>query len=93
MFMGVPVISLIGERHAARVGFDLLSIVGLEDLAAASVDDYIATAARLAQDLPRLTELRHTLRERLQQSPLGDATRFARNFETALRQMWQNWIG
>ncbi|HEX4193507.1 MAG TPA: tetratricopeptide repeat protein [Stellaceae bacterium] len=93
MLMGVPVVSLIGDRHAARVGFDLLSIVGLDDLAAPTVADYIATAARLAQDLSRLTDLRRTLRERLHQSPLGDAPRFARNFENALRQMWQNWIG
>jgi predicted O-linked N-acetylglucosamine transferase (SPINDLY family) len=93
MLMGVPVVSLIGDRHAARVGFDLLSIVGLDDLAAPTVADYIATAARLAQDLSRLTDLRRTLRERLHQSPLGDAPRFARNFENALRQMWQSWIG
>ncbi|HWE76489.1 MAG TPA: tetratricopeptide repeat protein [Stellaceae bacterium] len=93
MLMGVPVVSLIGNRHAARVGFDLLSIVGLGDLAAATVEDYIAIAARLAQDPLRLAELRCTLRERLQQSPLGDAPRFARNFEAALRQMWRDWTG
>jgi len=52
---------------------------------------YISLAKDLAQDLPRLTQLRQSLRQQLQQSPLTDAPRFARNMEAAYRQMWQQW--
>ena len=45
----------------------------------------------LANDLPRLAELRATMRERMQASPLMDAPRFARSIEDAYRTMWQNW--
>jgi predicted O-linked N-acetylglucosamine transferase (SPINDLY family) len=44
-----------------------------------------------AGDLPALADLRAGLRERLLVSPLCDAPRFARNFEHALRGMWQKW--
>jgi predicted O-linked N-acetylglucosamine transferase (SPINDLY family) len=60
-------------------------------LAAFSEDEYIDIAGRLARDLPRLAELRRTLRPRMQVSPLMDAPRFARNIETAYRAMWRRW--
>lgn len=91
MWMGVPMVSLIGDRHAGRVGFDLLSQVGLAELAAADVDTYVANAVALANDATRLQRMRGELRERMRASPLCDATRFTRNFETALRDMWRHW--
>ncbi len=93
LWMGVPVISLIGEGHAGRVGFDLLNRLGLPEFAAPDVDGYVATAVALAQDLPRLRALRAGLRTRMHASPLCDARGFARAFEHALRQMWHRWCG
>lgn len=93
MWMGVPMISLIGDHHAARVGFDLLSQVGLADFAAADIESYIAKAVALASDLPQLARLRQELRERMQNSSLGDAPGFARAFEDGLRTMWREWCG
>jgi predicted O-linked N-acetylglucosamine transferase (SPINDLY family) len=91
LWMGVPVISMIGDRHAARVGYDLLSRVGLSELAAPDTTSYIATAAALAGDLPRLAQIRHELRPRMQRSPLCDAPRFAKQFEVGLRTIWREW--
>jgi predicted O-linked N-acetylglucosamine transferase (SPINDLY family) len=91
MWMGVPVVAVIGDHHAARVGFDLLSRVGLEDLAAPNPDAYVATAIALARDVPRLETLRGELRERMRRSPLCDGPRFARSFEDGLRRMWRHW--
>jgi predicted O-linked N-acetylglucosamine transferase (SPINDLY family) len=84
LWMGVPVITLAGQSHVSRVGVSLLNSVGLTELIADSMDQYIAIAGALAADRPRLESLRHSLRDRLSQSPLMDARRFARDFESAL---------
>jgi predicted O-linked N-acetylglucosamine transferase (SPINDLY family) len=91
LWMGVPVISLAGRTAAGRQGLALLSNLGLPELAAPTVEDYIRIAAALAGDLPRLTRLRAGLRERMRRSPLCDSTRFARNVEAAFREMWKRW--
>ena len=91
MWMGVPVVSLIGNTPAGRAGLGLLRTVGLPELVAATKEEFVRIATHLAGDLPRLAELRSTLRERMQSSPLMDAPRFARNVEAAYRTMWQRW--
>lgn len=91
LFMGVPVISLAGQTAVSRAGLSILSNVGLPELVARSAEQYARIARDLAQDLPRLSELRATLRERMRCSPLMDAHRFARDIEAAYRHMWQAW--
>jgi len=88
LWMGVPVVSLAGLSHVARVGVSLLHNVGLPELVANTPAEYVRLAVDLANDLPRLQRLHSTLRPRLQASPLMDAPRFARNVEAAYRQMW-----
>jgi protein O-GlcNAc transferase len=91
--MGVPVLTLPGTRPASRAGLSLLTTLGLPELAADSEEEYVNKAAALAADRPRLTELRATLRARLQASPLMDAPRFARHMEAAYRTMWKRRCG
>jgi predicted O-linked N-acetylglucosamine transferase (SPINDLY family) len=62
MWMGVPSVALAGAGFAARRGVSHLSAVGLADLVAATADEYVAVAARLAGDPPRLADLRRALR-------------------------------
>jgi protein O-GlcNAc transferase len=89
--MGVPVVTLRGDRHAGRVGASLLTGIGLSDLVADSKEAYVETAVTLAGDPARLNELRHSLRPRMAASPLCDAPAFARKIEHAYRTMWQRW--
>ncbi|MGB8167556.1 MAG: tetratricopeptide repeat protein [Chthoniobacteraceae bacterium] len=89
LWMGVPVVSLAGKTHASRVGVSLLSTVGLPELVASSENEYLHLAVKLANDLPRLTKLRQTLRHRMQDSPLMDGPRLARGIEAAYREMWR----
>ncbi len=91
LWMGVPVISLRGDRFVGRVGESVLTTVGLPELVAASTADYLASAVALAGDLPRLAALRAGLRERLIASPLCDAKSFVHDLENGYRAMWQAW--
>jgi predicted O-linked N-acetylglucosamine transferase (SPINDLY family) len=90
-WMGVPVVSLVGQTVVGRAGLSVLSNLGLAELAAPAPADFVHTACRLAADLPRLAQLRAGLRQRMAASPLMDAPRFARQIETAYRQMWRRW--
>ncbi len=91
LWMGVPVVTLIGDRHAARVGASMLTHVGLNDLVAQSPQAYVETAVRLAADRPALAKLRAGLRSRVAASPLCDGARFTRQLEAAYRTMWREW--
>jgi predicted O-linked N-acetylglucosamine transferase (SPINDLY family) len=90
-WMGVPVIMLVGQTVVGRAGLSQLSNLGLPELIARTPEQYVQIAAELAGDLPRLAELRRTLRARMQASALMDAPRFARNIEAAYRRTWRNW--
>lgn len=91
LWMGVPVITLVGQTVVGRAGLSQLTNVGLPELVARTPERFVTTALELAQDLPRLGQLRATLRERMQNSPLMDAPRFARSIEAAYRKMWQRY--
>lgn len=85
LWMGCPVVTLAGDRHAARVGASLLTSVGLPHLIAANGAEYKAKVRDLAADLPALAKLRTGLRERVSASPLCNAAVFAAGFEDAIR--------
>ena len=91
LWMGVPVVSLEGERVLQRYGRAFMESVGLPELVARSEDEYVDTAVRLAGDLGRLAELRKGLRARMSGSRLCDRHAFARAVEGAYRAMWRDW--
>ena len=91
LWMGVPVVTLAGKTHVSRVGVSLLTNVGLGELVGQTEEEYVDIAVGLARDVPRLVELRAGLRRRMENSPLMDGARFARNVEAAYREMWRRW--
>jgi predicted O-linked N-acetylglucosamine transferase (SPINDLY family) len=90
LYVGVPVVSLHGRNGVSRSGLSLLSTLGLGELAASTPEQYIEIAVALGSDLPRLEQLRASLRSRFEQSSLRDEKRFATNFEKLLRTAWQD---
>jgi protein O-GlcNAc transferase len=91
LWMGVPVISLVGQRTASRYGLSFLNAVGLEAFAVTSPEAYIQTARDLAMDRQSLAHLRQELRQQVAGSPLCDEMGFAHSIERSYQQMWQHW--
>jgi predicted O-linked N-acetylglucosamine transferase (SPINDLY family) len=93
LWMGVPVMSLAGERFLTRAGLSILSTAGLSDFAAHSREDYLHLAAHLADNLPLLAEIHAGLRAHVAASPLIDEVGFTRNLENLYREVWRKWCG
>jgi predicted O-linked N-acetylglucosamine transferase (SPINDLY family) len=91
MWMGVPIVTLLGDRHAGRVGASLLTQVGLQHLIAPDEAHYVQLITELAEDFDQLDSLRTSLRNTVQNSPLCDAASFAHSMESVYRTAWQQW--
>ncbi len=91
LWMGVPAVTLTGNSMASRRGASILSNVGLAHWIAQTPEEYVAIAARMAEDLESLSSLRASLRERMRQSPLTDGPRYTGHLEAAYRQIWSAW--
>lgn len=88
LWMGVPVVTLAGDRHASRVGASLLTNIGLEVFVAENVEEYVEIAVALAGNREALLGLRQTMRERMRPSPLMDQCQMGASLGAALRAMW-----
>lgn len=93
LYMGVPVITLAGERHSARFGYSMLKNIGLEECIAQTEAEYIAKAVALASNTHRLNELHGgLLRQKMEASPLMDEKIYMQDLETAYQEIWQKHI-
>ena len=88
LWMGLPVLTLAGDRLLERQGVGILINAGLQEWIASDCDDYVRRALLYSSDLRKLNALRQGLRQKVLASPLFDAARFARHIEAALWGMY-----
>ena len=91
LWMGVPVLTLAGERFIGRMGASLLTGIGLAELVCDTEKNYVTRASALAGDPERLASLRSGMRERMRNSPLIDGEAVTRSLEKAYREIWRRW--
>ena len=82
LYMGVPVVSLTGNRHGSRFGYSFLANLNLTELSAGSEVEYAELAVKLAADPELLQVLHQNLRHMMEKSPLMDAKGYMRELET-----------
>lgn len=87
--MGVPCLTLSGDRWASREGHTILQFGGLGEFVARTPQDYLDTAIALAADHDKLEELRRTLRSRLSKNLFSGSAVSARELEQACRRMYE----
>ncbi len=88
LWMGVPVLTLKGDRFISHQGESIAHNVGMSDWITEDSEDYLAKAQYFASDVQSLARLRSGLREQVLKSPLFDAKRFVKHFESAMWGMW-----
>ena len=88
VWMGVPVITLKGNRYLFHFGESINSNLNMNSWIAYNKDDYVKKAIKFSSDLNKLKEIRINLREKASRSPVFDAERFSRYFCEMLWSMW-----
>ncbi|MBR4642909.1 MAG: glycosyltransferase [Selenomonadaceae bacterium] len=92
LYMGVPVITLVGERHNSRFGYSLLMNIGLEELCAFSEEEYFQKAVELANDWERIREYHLTLRRKFEESPVMNDAIYMGELEAAYEKIFNAWL-
>jgi protein O-GlcNAc transferase len=91
LWMGVPVLTLAGDRTVSRVGASIMNGFGLSRFVAESEEAYFERAVELSRDLTELGGLRHGLRACIAANSTCDAAGYTRAVEAAYQNMWQHW--
>jgi protein O-GlcNAc transferase len=91
LWMGVPVITLLGSTHRGRLAASVLCQAGLDEMVAKGEDDYIRIAVELAGDRKRLSRLRGGMRGQIADSTLCNGAVFAESVESVYREGWRRW--
>ena len=87
LWMGVPVITLVGERHSNRVGFTILKNLNLDKLITFTEDEYVNCAVDFSKKINDLKEFKKSLRLNLIKSDLCDKDLHARNMEKCFKDI------
>jgi len=87
LWMGVPVITMTGDRFASRHSTTHLINTGLDYLVASDLKEYMLIACNLAGNLDKLSFLRSSLRDTLLKSPVCDIKRFAEDFKRKINDI------
>ena len=84
LWMGVPVIALLGDSMISRQGAALLMAAGRSEWVGGTEEEWLDTATTLSGNAARLADVRRSLRTTIADSPLVDGAQFAQRFEALL---------
>ncbi len=89
-YMGVPVLTLKGNRYLSRFGESINYNLNMREWIAENKEDYISKAIKFSSNIENLSYMRKNLRHNILKSPICDAPRFAKNFSSMLWEVWEN---
>lgn len=85
--MGVPLVTLCGERHGERTSYSILKNLGVSATIAHSEHEFVAIAVRLSRDVAFRTSVKQAIRRGLGDSPLVDMDAHTRHLEAVYRKV------
>ena len=90
--MGTPVVTLKGTRHGSCFGYSIMENIGLPELSANNMVQYVEIAVVLAKDKELLRHLHNNLRSLMQKSKLMDQESYVRDVEQTYEEIWAKWL-
>ncbi|HEY3788296.1 MAG TPA: tetratricopeptide repeat protein [Urbifossiella sp.] len=92
LWMGVPVLTVAGKDYRSRQGVSILNNLGLPEFVADTPDKLVELAGIWSEQRAGLADLRSSLREMMEASPITQAEAYVRHLESALREAWQRGV-
>ena len=93
LYMGVPVITLVGNRHGSCFGYSFFKNIGnMDECIGKSIADYINKAVKLSNDFIKINNYHHNLRQRMIKSPLMDAKIYMDDIQRIYEDVWLNYM-
>ncbi len=90
VWMGVPIITLKGNRYISHFGESINSNLNMSNWIAENCEDYILKAKKFSSDINELSKIRTSLRQSCLQSPVFDSKRFSQHFDQMLWKIWKD---
>ncbi len=91
LLMGVPVVTLLGDRMISRQTASILSGVGLADCIADNAESYLRMAVEWSRRVSLLAELRGQIKQLFVDSPICNTSKFTADLERVYREIWGKW--
>ncbi|MDC3116730.1 tetratricopeptide repeat protein, partial [Alphaproteobacteria bacterium] len=92
LWMGVPVITLLGNSHVSRVSASILNRINLTSFIANNKKEYKNLAIKISKDIKYLENIRQNLRSRMLNSNLTNGLSFARDVEKSYQKIWSKYV-
>jgi predicted O-linked N-acetylglucosamine transferase (SPINDLY family) len=91
LWVGLPVLTLMGQSFASRMAASLLNAIGLPELITNTQAEYEALAIELAKNPKKLADIKLKLAKNRLTTPLFDTPLFTKNLETAYSEMYERY--
>lgn len=93
LYMGVPVVTLAGDRHGSRFGYSILkNIMNEEDCIAVTINEYVDKSVILAGDYNKINDYHHELRDKMLNSPVMNSDIYMKDLQNAYKIIWQEYV-
>ena len=90
--MRVPVLTKKGFRFVSHTTESINHNSGMSDWVASDENEYVKKAIKFSTNLEQLSEINKSLRQTALESPLFNSLLFAKQLNSALWKMWNNFI-
>ena len=92
LWVGLPVLTLLGSSFAGRMAASLLNAIDLQELIAYSQEEYERLAIELALNPMKFAEIKSRLAQNHLSAPLFNTPFFTKNLEMAYSKIYESYL-